>query len=169
MIGLVVANPKQIDRRSSRMRVASIALIAVVSIGNAWSAGHLIRALLTGHAGNDAGALLATGGAIWLTNVIVFALWYWEFDRGGPAARAHGLRPFPDFQFPQMDNPALAPPDWEPQFWDYFYVSFTNATAFSPTDAMPLTRWTKMAMLFQSAVSLSTVVLVVARAVNILK
>jgi len=169
MIGLIAANPRRIDRRSATMRAASIVLILAASVGNAWSAGHLIRAIVTGHAGTTAGPLLADGGAIWLTNVIVFGLWYWELDRGGPIARAHGERVYPDFQFPQMDSPDLAPPNWEPVFWDYLYVSFTNATAFSPTDALPLTRWTKMAMAVQSAVSLSTVALVVARAVNILK
>lgn len=169
MVGLIAANPRRIDRRSRPIRLASIVLILAASIGNAWSAAHLIRAIVTGHAGNTAGPLLADGGAIWLTNVIVFGLWYWELDRGGPIARAHGERAYPDFQFPQMDNPDLAPPDWEPVFWDYLYVSFTNATAFSPTDALPLTRWTKMAMAMQSTVSLSTVALVVARAVNILR
>ncbi|MDQ6697649.1 MAG: DUF1345 domain-containing protein [Actinomycetota bacterium] len=169
MVGLIAVNPRRIDRRSSPIRAASIVLIVAASIGNAWSAGHLIRAIVTGHAGRTAGPLLIDGGAIWLTNVIVFGLWYWELDRGGPIARAHGERVYPDFQFPQMDNPDLAPQDWEPVFWDYLYVSFTNATAFSPTDALPLTRWTKMAMAVQSAVSLSTVALVVARAVNILR
>jgi len=169
LVGLIVANPRQINRRSAALRGASIVLIAVASLGNAWAAGHLIRALIEGRAGQSAAPLLGDGGAIWLTNVIVFALWYWDLDRGGPAARAHGLRPYPDFQFPQMENPSLAPPDWEPFFLDYFYVSFTNAIAFSPTDAMPLSRWAKMAMLGQSAVSVMTVALVIARAVNILK
>ncbi len=169
LTGLIAANPKQITRRSNRLRATSIVLIAMTSFGNAWSAGHLIHALINGRAGQDAGPLLADGGAIWLTNVIVFGLWYWELDRGGPAARAHAPRPYPDFQFPQMENPSLAPPGWEPHFWDYFYVSFTNAIAFSPTDSMPLARWAKLTMLLQSAVSISTVALVIARAVNILK
>jgi hypothetical protein len=101
--------------------------------------------------------------------VIVFGLWYWEFDRGGPVARADATRTYPDFQFVQMTNPQLAPPDWEPVSGDYLYPSFTNAAAFSPTDVMPLTRWAKIAMTVQSAVSIVTVALVVARAVNILK
>ena len=87
--------------------------------------------------------------------MIAFALWYWEFDRGGPVARALAIKPYPDFEFPQMTSPELAPPSWEPMFADYFYLSFTNATAFSPTDVMPLSRWAKMLMLVQSAVSLS--------------
>ncbi len=99
----------------------------------------------------------------------MFGLWYWEFDRGGPVARAAGTRPYPDFLFPQMTTPELAPPDWEPAFVDYLYVSFTNALAFSPTDTMPMTRWAKLTMLVQSVVSVVTVVLVIARAVNILK
>jgi hypothetical protein len=117
--------------------------------------------------GNDAGALLSTGAAIWLTNIIAFAVWYWQFDRGGPAA--HARRALPDFQSVQMQNPDLAHPEWEPQFVDYLYLSFTNATAFSPTDVMPLSRWAKLTMLGQSLVSLVTLALVIARAVNILK
>jgi uncharacterized membrane protein len=111
---------------------------------------------------------LLTGGAIWLTNVIVFGIWYWEFDRGGPLERAVGSQPYPDFVFPQMTNPELAPADWEPGFVDYLYVSFTNAMAFSPTDTMPMTRWAKLTMLLQSLISVVILVLVVARAVNIL-
>ena len=113
--------------------------------------------------------MLRNGGAIWLTNVIVFALWYWEMDRGGPAARACGTHEYPDFLFTQMTAPELVAKDWEPAFLDYLYLSFTNATAFSPTDTLPLSRWAKMTMMFQSAVSLVTVALVVARAVNVLE
>ncbi|GAA4825357.1 hypothetical protein GCM10023201_09700 [Actinomycetospora corticicola] len=100
--------------------------------------------------------------------MIGFALWYWQFDRGGPSVRACGERSLPDFWFPQMQSADLDP-EWEPHFVDYLYVSFTNATAFSPTDTMPLSRWAKLTMLVQSAVSLATVALVVARAVNVLK
>ena len=96
--------------------------------------------------------------------MIVFGLWYWEFDRGGPVARANATRIYPDFQFVQMASPQLAPPGWEPAFGDYLYLSFTNAAAFSPTDVMPLSRWAKMAMTAQAAISIVTVVLVVARA-----
>jgi uncharacterized membrane protein len=125
--------------------------------------------LVRGTLGEAAGPLLVSGGAIWLTNVIVFALWYWEFDRGGPVARAKGIKPYPDFQFVQMATPELAAPDWEPAFGDYLYLAFTNATAFSPTDVMPLSRWAKSAMALQSAVSIITGALIIARAVNILK
>jgi uncharacterized membrane protein len=167
-IVLIGANPRRIDRASKPLRATSLVLIGLISLANGYSAARLIDRLLT-VGEKDPTRLLLTGGAIWLTNVIVFALWYWEFDRGGPVGRMLAVDPYPDFQFPQMENPTLAPPDWEARFVDYFYLSFTNATAFSPTDVMPLSRWAKLAMLVQTVISLLTVVLVVARAVNILK
>jgi len=103
-----------------------------------------------------------------LTNVIVFALWYWEIDRGGPDQRALKNHTAPDFLFPQMSTPGCSKPEWAPRFVDYLYIAFTNATAFSPTDAMPLSATAKMLMLAQSIISLVTVTLVAARAVNIL-
>ena len=105
---------------------------------------------------------------IWMTNVIVFGLWYWELDRGGPSARCRTSHREPDFLFPQMSTPAAAPPDWAPMFVDYLYVAFTNATAFSPTDTLPLTTWAKVLMAVQALASLLTVALVAGRAVNIL-
>ena len=169
-IAFLIAHPHRITRHSPQVRIVSMMLIAVITLANAGSAGRLINALLQGKAENvSATSLLLTGGAIWMTNVIVFGMWYWNLDRGGPAARAQATKPFPDFLFPQMTAPELAPADWQPQFFDYLYLSFTNAAAFSPTDTLPLVRWAKMAMMLQSIVSLGTVVLVVARAVNILK
>ena len=103
---------------------------------------------------SDAGTLLRTGGAIWLTNVIVFSLWYWLFDRGGPYARAQQPDPFPAFMFPQMEKHDFVPPGWKPEYVDYLYLAFTNALAFSPTDVMPLKHWAKLTMLVQSLVSL---------------
>ncbi|MCQ4079839.1 hypothetical protein NGB36_04335 [Streptomyces sp. RB6PN25] len=169
LIGLVVANPVRIERHSRALRSASLLLAALVSLANGWSAVALVRGLVAGTEGQDAGPLLMTGAGIWITNVIAFALWYWEWDRGGPAARAAGHNEFPDFLFPQMQDSHLAPRDWEPGFLDYLYMAFTNATAFSPTDVMPLSRWAKILMLAQSAVSLLTMVLVISRAVGILK
>jgi uncharacterized membrane protein len=167
-VGLSIANPVRIERRGKAVRAASIGLIFLVTLANALSALLLIRAILENHAGKTAGPLLASGAAAWATNVIAFALWYWEFDRGGPVRRAQGTAPHPDFMFPQMASPELAASDWEARFVDYFYFSFTNATAFSPTDVMPLARWAKLTMLIQSAVSLAVGALVIARAVNIL-
>jgi uncharacterized membrane protein len=169
LVGLVVANPRRINRTSTALRAASVSLIALISLANAWSSGELINGLINGTLGDNASVLLARGASVYITNILVFALWYWEWDRGGPVARARGLRPYPDFLFPQMAQPELAPPDWAPNFLDYLYVSFTNAVAFSPTDTMPLSRWAKMLMLLQSAVALLTIAFVVARAVNILK
>ncbi|WAL63440.1 hypothetical protein ORV05_20735 [Amycolatopsis cynarae] len=165
---LIALNPVRISREHPWLRPLSIALIAVISLANGWSAVLLVNNLLTARAGEDPGPLLGSGGAIWLTNVIAFALWYWECDRGGPVARALAKRPKPDFRFPQMEDPAEHP-DWEPHFLDYFYLSFTNATAFSPTDVMPMSRWAKVLMLCQSAVSLVTLAVVISRAVSLFK
>ena len=166
---IVVASLRRVDHASKRLHTATIALIAVMSLANAWSAVRLIAGLLDGTEGQDAGPLLITGGGIWLTNVVVFSLWYWERDRGGPIARAKGTEPYPDFVFTQMQNPELAPPHWEPRYVDYLYLSLTNATAFSPTDVLPLSQEAKITMAGQSLISLATVALVIARAVNILK
>jgi hypothetical protein len=169
LVVLVLVNPLRVDRESPLLRGVGFVLIVVMSAGNAASAARLIIDLLEGEGIHDATRLLLTGGGIWLTNVVVFALWYWELDRGGPAARARGTLPYPDFVFPQMASPELAPPEWEPGFVDYFYVSFTNATAFSPTDTMPMSAWAKLTMMAQSGISLGTLALVIARAVNILR
>jgi uncharacterized membrane protein len=169
LVALVMANPRRINTESRAIRLLSLTLAALLSLANAWSVARLVVGLVQGTQGNAAGPLLVTGGVIWLTNVIVFALWYWEFDRGGPVARANADRKYPDFQFVQMVSPQLAPPAWEPTFGDYLYLSFTNAAAFSPTDVMPMSRWAKMGMTAQAVVSIVTVALVVARAVNILR
>jgi hypothetical protein len=169
LLVLIAANPSRFNRESILLRAGSLTLSGLLTLANGWSAIRLSQDLVLGRAGENAGPLLSTGGAIWLTNVIAFALWYWQFDRGGPAARANARHKTPDFMFPQMQNPNLSPPDWEPTFADYLYLSFTNATAFSPTDVMPMSRWAKLTMLAQSLVSLVTVALVIARAVNILK
>ncbi len=113
--------------------------------------------------------LIVAGALIWLTNVAIFALWYWEIDRGGPGQRAAGRDGAPDFLFVQMNDDRILPPGWRPRFIDYMYVSLTNAAAFSPTDTMPLSPSAKMTMGVQSLVSLVTIGLVVSRAVNILQ
>jgi uncharacterized membrane protein len=167
LVGLVAVNPFRMDRRSDVLRWAGLGLTALVGLSNAWSVVLLVADLLSGRP-SSAVELLGAGGAVWLTNVLAFALVYWELDRGGPAARAAADREHPDFLFPQMQSPELAKPDWEPVFFDYLYVSFTNVTAFSPTDVMPLSRWAKATMMAQAGVSLVVVVLVVARAINAL-
>ncbi len=169
LLALISVDPRKRASHEHILRLGRLAMIAVVTLANSVSAGLLITRLLHGQEGKEAWPLLRNGGAIWLTNVIAFALWYWQFDRGGPFERAKGMRQFPDFVFPQMQQPELAPPDWEATFFDYLFLAFTNATAFSPTDTLPLTVRAKMTMMLQSAVSLATVALVIARAVNILK
>lgn len=167
-IGLLIANPGRIVRYSTGLHIGALVLLALISAGNGISAGLLVHQIVTGTATNGT-SLLLQGVDIWLTNVIVFGLWYWEFDRGGPVHRAHGVREHADLLFPQMQQPDVAPPDWEPTFFDYLYTSFTNATAFSPTDTLPLSRWAKAMFMLQSAISLVTVALVISRAVNIFR
>jgi uncharacterized membrane protein len=166
-LALLVASPERHPRESTAMRLVSILLIAIVNLANLVSLGLLVHALLAGTKAAGRELIYASVG-IWMTNVIVFGLWYWELDRGGPAARASRRHREPDFLFPQMANPAAAPSEWSPSFVDYLYTSFTNATAFSPTDTMPLTPSAKLLFLVQSLASLLTVALVVSRAVNIL-
>jgi len=149
-------------------RWLSLAVIAVVSAANAASIVLLIHLLVNGAHAN-APTLLRAAVHMWVVNVLLFGLWYWQLDGGGPAARPACAPAALDFLFPQQTEAALMEGGWRPMFLDYLYVSFTNATAFSPTDAMPLSRWAKMLMLVQSAISLSLAVMVVARAVNILR
>jgi len=166
---LVVMNPGAMHHPHLHLRIVSLTLTAVMSLSNVVSAAKLINGLLDGLVSNDPFTLIRVGGTIWLTNVVVMALWYWELDRGGASARARNVHDRTDFLFPQMSSPQFANPNWEPRFLDYFYFSFTNATAFSPTDVLPLTRWAKLLMILQSIVSLLTVALIIARAINTLR
>jgi uncharacterized membrane protein len=148
-------------------RWLALAMIGIVSAANAASIILLVHLLVNGAAAN-ASTLLRAAVHMWVVNVLLFALWYWQLDGGGPLARPTCKPVDRDFLFPQQTEPVLAA-GWRPMFLDYLYVSFTNASAFSPTDAMPLSRWAKMLMLVQSAISLTLAVMVVARAVNILR
>ena len=165
---LFAFNPGRIHSHKRSTWFLGIALTVVMTGSNITSAVQLVQGVIHGTVKN-ANSLLGFGGSIWLTNIVVFSLWYWEFDRGGPGARAEALDPYPDFLFPQMTSTEYAPANWSPSFFDYLFTSFTNASAFSPTDVMPLSRWAKMLMMVQSATSLVTVGLVIARAVNILQ
>jgi hypothetical protein len=149
------------------VRYLSLVLIAVVTVTNCISVGLLIHHLLNTSV-NQGRELIYSAVAIWVTNVIVFGLWFWELDRGGPGARAKASSRFPDLQFPQMENPNLAPNDWRPAFLDYLYTSFANGTSFAPADAMPMTHRAKALFTAESVVSLMTIAIVGARAVNIL-
>jgi hypothetical protein len=154
----------------NRRREIVIGLLGLVWLFNALSVGVLVMSLVSHSAVHITGRqLLLSGGVVWLANVIAFGLAFWELDSGGPVARAlAAARGKPDFQFPQDENPQLARKAWSPRLWDYFYISLTNAMAFSPTDAMPLTRPAKTIMASESTLSAITILLVAARAVNIL-
>ena len=167
LVALVMSSPDRMSRRSRRSRVVGQVMLGLLAVSNFISVVLLVHEITTGGSKIPAGELLLGGGEIWLTNAIIFALWYWEYDRGGPTSRALGLAQVPDLQFPQMTDPELSK-NWEPIFFDYLFVSYTNSTAFSPTDTMPLSRWCKALFMAQSAISLVTVALIAARAVNIL-
>ena len=168
LAALIAGDPGAIDRRSRLLRVLSIFLVSILVLSALAATALLIDVLINGGSQTQsAGDLLIVGGIVWVSNNIAFALLYWELDSGGAAARAHRLRQDVGFAFPQQMNPELAPADWRPQFVDYLYLGFTNATAFSPTDAMPMAPWAKSAMLVQSLVSLAILGLVIARAVNL--
>jgi hypothetical protein len=171
VVVLVWINPVRLTNATRYGRWASLILLSAITIDNTLSAVMLDARIVSGEISNDPSVLLGSGAAIFVTNIIAFGIWYWELDRGGPFARHVGERLYPDFMFPQMDpdTAKLAKPGWRPTFVDYLYVSLTNAMAFSPTDTMPLARWAKMMMAVQSLVAVSTVALVIARAVNVLK
>jgi uncharacterized membrane protein len=167
LVGLALASPQRRVRHSKRRRAVVLALIAIISATNAVSLALLCHYLVAGahESGKD---LIFSGALLWINNVLIFGLWYWELDRGGPFERMRHTTKHPDFLFVQMSDPHWAPKGWIPSLVDYLYLSFTNATAFSPTDTMPLTPMAKSLMAGQSLVALITVGLVVARAVNIL-
>jgi hypothetical protein len=165
---LVWDSARRLLERIGHRRNVAVTLLAVISLSNAVALLALIASLVSGQE-KSGGQLLLKGMTIWGTNVIAFGLWFWALDRGGPVSRSGPDPRPPDFQFPQMENPQLAEPGWYPHLMDYIYISFTNSIAFSPTDAMPLTRWAKGLMLSESAVSAISILLVLSRAVNIFK
>jgi len=168
LIGLAIASPKELEREHTRRRALALGLVALASAANVFSLWELIHHLLHSKQVVHGRELIFAGMLVWLTNFLIFALWYWELDRGGPGKRASGNDERPDFLFPQMQDDRIEPLDWRPKFIDYLYVSLTNASAFSPTDTMPLTPMAKSVMGVQSLVSLVTLGLVISRAVNVL-
>jgi uncharacterized membrane protein len=167
LVGLFFATPRELEGEHMGRRRVALGLTALVSAANIYSLAALTHFLLH-HNVSKGYELIISGMLIWLTNWLIFALWYWEIDRGGPGKRAAGTDGPPDFLFPQMADDKIEPLDWRPKFIDYAYVSLTNATAFSPTDTMPLTPQVKVFMGVQAVVSLVTLGLIVARAVNVL-
>jgi hypothetical protein len=167
---LVIGDPGRIDRDSTWLRVLTGSLIGLISAVNAAAAVRLVAGIIGAvKFSADANLLLASGGAIWLSNVIAFGLWYWDLDRGGAAARARGSGPAPAFVFPEMANAQYVGPGWYPKFLDYLSLSFTTAMAFSPTDVSAIRPWAKLMMMAEEVISLLVAILVVSRAVNILR
>jgi hypothetical protein len=171
---LIIGDPGRIDRDKRWLRITTGSLIGLISVVNAIAAVKLVIDILdttqyeTAKFTNNAHILLVSGGAIWLTNVIAFGLWYWDVDGGGAAARARGPVAHPAFVFPEMVNDRYVAEGWYPKFVDYLHLSFTAATAFSPTDVSAIKSWAKLMMMTEEAISLIVAILVVARAVNIL-
>jgi len=175
LIVLIVQDPGRIDDPSPATRRTTVALLAVMTAATLGGVFVLAFDILTSRlpfgliAPSELNAtnLLGRGAALWATNVIVFSLWYWQFDRGGPAGRLAG-NATASFAFAEDATPELAPDDWVPAYPDYLYLAFTNATAFSPTDTLPVRTWAKMTMMLQSSLALMIAILVVARAINMI-
>ena len=168
LVVLIAGDPGKVSRRTRVLRPISMALVAVLVLSTLWVTIQLVGDLIEGGPEtNSAEDVLEAGAIVWASNWIAFTLLYWQLDGGGAAARAHSPKTYPDFAFVQHVNPDLAPEGWRPQFIDYLYLGFTNATAFSPTDVMPLAAWAKLTMALQSLISLVILGLVVARAVNV--
>jgi len=169
LVAIVIADRARIGHLSAAVRVLSIALMVVLV---AEAAGVTVRLVLDlvkgGPETNNATDLLSVGFGVWLYTILAFAFLYWILDGGGPDGRLWAPPQFPNLASPEQLNPVVAPPGWRPQFFDYLYLGFTNATAFSPTDVMPLARWAKAVMTLQALSSLAILGLVIARAVNIL-
>jgi uncharacterized membrane protein len=168
LVVLLTGNPSgRVERR--RLRRIALVLVGLLVAAALWGTAFLVGDLIRGKGvSQSASELLASGAVVWLGNNLAFALLYWLMDGGGPVARSRRSTPV-DFAFTQQMSPELAPPGWRPVFLDYLHLGFTNATAFSPTDVMPLTHRAKCAMLVQSTLALALFGLVVARAVNAFK
>ena len=163
---LLAGDPSRLAKHTQRVHKVAVAIVVVLVLAALWATGLLIYDLIKGTGVTQVPSeLLASGALVWLGNNLAFALLYWLIDSGGPIARSHNEAPV-DFAFTQHMSPELAPPGWRPLFLDYLHLGFTNATAFSPTDVMPLTLRAKYTMLVQSTTALALFGLIVARAVN---
>lgn len=170
LVALMVSDPGRIDRRSTVVRALSVVLVAILVMGAAVATVRLVVDLIRGGPEtNSPGQLLRVGSLVWIYVIITFSFLYWELDSGGPEARARSAPEYMDLAFPEHLNPRVSRPGWRPEFFDYLYLGFTDATAFSPTDVMPMARWAKLAMAIQALACLIIMGLVIARAVNILK
>ncbi len=168
LAALVFGDPGRINSLKTWVRVLTDVLIAVITASNAYAAIMLVAGIVQNASYETPMVLLAAGGSVWLTNVIAFALWFWDLDRGGPAERAAGTGRSPAFIFPEMQHTQHVRPDWQPTFVDYLAYSFATATAFSPTDVSAVKPWAKLLVILESLLSLALATLVIARAINVL-
>jgi hypothetical protein len=169
LVAVLVADLTLTNQRSAVVRVLSSALVLVLVASAAFVTVRLVVDLIEGGPyTNSPSDLIAVGFGVWIYTVLAFAFLYWLLDGGGPESRIWNPPEYPDLAFPEQLNPDIAAPGWRPEFVDYLYLAFTDATAFSPTDVMPLARWGKLTMAIQAVVSLAIGGLVIARAVNIL-
>lgn len=170
LAALIAGDPGRIDRQRTWLRIVTGIMVAFVTLANLYAAVRLVVNILTSDKlfANNPGGLLAVGGVIWATNVIAFALWYWDLDRGGAAARAHHPYRNPAFVFPEMLHADYVAAGWVPRFVDYFSLAFWTATAVSPTDISAIRPWAKLLMMLEAAGSIVLAALVIARAINIL-
>jgi len=170
LAAIIVADRARNDRRPVVVRALSLALVVVLVAEAAGVTARLVIDLIEGGPEtNNAADLIGVGFGVWVYTILAFAFLYWVLDGGGPDARLWTPPAYPHLAFPEQLNPVVAAPGWRPQFFDYLYLGFTNATAFSPTDVMPLARWAKAVMTMQATASLAILGLVIARAVNILQ
>jgi hypothetical protein len=167
---LIIGDPGRIDRQKAWLRVVTSAVIVLITLANLAAALRLVVDILTNNKlfASQPGGLLAAGAVIWATNVIAFALWYWDLDRGGAAARAHQPHRNPAFVFPEMQHTDYVPANWVPRFVDYLSLAFWTATAISPTDISAIRPWAKLLMMMEAGVSIVLAALVIARAINVL-
>jgi hypothetical protein len=167
---LIIGDPGRIDRQKAWLRIVTSAVIAVITLANLLAAVRLVVEILTNNKlfANHPGGLLAAGAVIWATNVIAFALWYWDLDRGGAAARAHRPYDNPAFVFPEMQHTEYVSATWVPRFVDYLSLAFWTATAISPTDISAIRPWAKLLMMMEASGSIVLAALVIARAINVL-
>ena len=169
LVAVIASDPGRIDRVSRRVHWLSLALTTLLAASALLGTSRMITQLLRGGpATQSGGTLLAAGAGVFLINCVAFGLLYWELDSGGPAVRAHGLPTYPDFSFPQQQDPDSCPPNWRPQYLDYLYLGFVTATTFGPADVIPMRTWAKMVMMVQAAITLALLGLVIARAVGVL-
>jgi hypothetical protein len=166
LVAIVVGDPARLARRTPWVHRIAVAIVVLLVASALWATALLVYDLIRGHGvSQSATKLLASGALVWFGNNLAFGMLYWLIDGGGPIARSRNPAPV-DFAFTQQMSPEIAPPGWRPVFLDYLHLGFTNATAFSPTDVMPLTLRAKYVMVVQSTVAIALFGLVVARAVN---